>query len=146
MNNKRVLFFLTVGVMALAVFALVGSPYVTLNFADAQYYGSGGDGDDDDDGADSGTSAALQGQLAAGTAVSIRLGSAAPAPRVGALIPRNISGCPLKDAPEGNILPFTFSGEAKDVGQNEDGTSLLVIIGGGQGAWVDIEDCPQAFF
>jgi hypothetical protein len=146
MNNKRVLFFMAVGVVALAVFALVGSPYVSLNYADAQYYSnSGGGGDDDDDSAGGVTGAALSGNLAGGSSVSITLGGAAAAPVVGFLIPRNITGCPLKDAPEGNILPFTFAGEAKDIGQNADGTSLLLIIGGNQGAWVDIEDCPQAF-
>jgi hypothetical protein len=78
--------------------------------------------------------------------LSIQLGDSAPAPRVGNLISRNISGCPLLDSPGGNVLPFTFAGQAKDIGQSADGTSLLVIISeGAAGAWVDIESCPQAF-
>jgi len=146
MNNNRVLLFLTVGIMAFAVFALVGSPYVSMNFADAQYtYDDGDDDDGDDDDNTSTNAAALQGRLN-GANISIQIGGAATAPRIGFLIARNISGCPLKDGPNGNVLPFTFAGEAKDIGQSVDGTSLLVIISeGNAGAWVDLEDCPQAF-
>ncbi|MEL7235014.1 MAG: hypothetical protein AAGK74_10980, partial [Chloroflexota bacterium] len=98
MNNKRVLLFLAAGAMALLVFAFVGSPYVALNFADAQYYDGGanpGGGSDDEDDAQSAGFTEDGG---------VRIGNAAPAVIFlgsrgddGAAIPlptRSISGAP----------------------------------------------------
>lgn len=129
--NNRTLLFAAIAVAFVFAFAFVASPYSSLNLADAFQYGGGG------------FEASVQGApliVGAGD----QLGDAAAADVAGDGIRRNITGCPLRDAPGGNILPFTFAGEAPSAGYSSDFGSVLFNIGAGNGAWVDLADCPQA--
>ncbi|MEM6281724.1 MAG: hypothetical protein AAF787_05995 [Chloroflexota bacterium] len=133
MNNNRVLLFLAVAVTALAVFAFVGGPYGSLNFADAQYYdgglnpsSGGGDGGNPIVGTEGG---------------GVRIGNVAAAPvylgpgLVGGVpqpdtATRNISGsgeCELLVGPADSAFASAGSFEtARLWGSNLDGSYLLL--------------------
>ncbi len=128
--NNRTFFLAAIAVAFVFAFAFVASPYSSLNIADAFQY-------DDNDDEDDNPSPII---IGAGDS----LGNACAAAVGGDGTRRQISGCPLRDCVGGNILPFTFAGEAPSAGYSSDFGSVLFNIGGGQGAWVDLADCPQA--
>jgi len=137
--NNRTFFFAAIAAACTLAIAMLANPYTGLTLVDAFQYDSSSSGSGDGNGG---------GASGEGSPLIIQpgetLGNAVSPAIAGDGVRRDITLCPLRIGPGGEVLPFTFLGEVPSAGYSADGASVLFGVGGGQGVWVDLADCPQA--
>lgn len=118
MSKARIITFVAVAAAALAVFAFVGLPYTSLDFASAQYY----------DAPEAGAGIEFG---------NLNGGDAAPASVPNFDTSLRGSRAVIYDAPGGNVI-FTDSGECPITAFDSTGAWALCWLGGDSYGWVPL--------